>query len=112
MMAATISSDDLKALLASRDYVLVDVKSTRCPPCRALEPVLRQLAEHYGDRLCTVSLDVHQEREFALVMSVASVPTLLVYERGAVIGRRTGFASYAVLTGWIDGLIPSGDTTP
>ena len=56
---------------------IVDFFATWCGPCKALSPVLEELAKEYGDRLVIYKVDVDQERELAGAFGVRSVPTLL-----------------------------------
>lgn len=56
---------------------IVDFYATWCGPCKALGPVLEELAAEYGDRLVIYKVDVDQERDLAAAFGIRSVPTLL-----------------------------------
>ena len=56
---------------------IVDFFATWCGPCKALGPVLDELAAEYGDKLTIYKVDVDQERELAGAFGIRSVPTLL-----------------------------------
>lgn len=56
---------------------IVDFYATWCRPCKALAPVLEELAAEYGDRLVIYKVDVDQEQELAGAFGIRSVPTLL-----------------------------------
>ena len=56
---------------------IVDFFATWCGPCKALSPVLEELAKEYGDRLVIYKVDVDQERDLAGAFGIRSVPTLL-----------------------------------
>lgn len=55
---------------------IVDFFATWCGPCKALSPVLDELAREYGDKLVIYKVDVDQERELAGAFGIRSVPTL------------------------------------
>ncbi len=56
---------------------IVDFFATWCGPCKALGPVLEELAGQYADRLDIYKVDVDEERELSGVFGIRSVPTLL-----------------------------------
>ena len=56
---------------------IVDFYATWCRPCKALSPILEELAAEYGDRLVIYKVDVDQEKDLAAAFGIRSVPTLL-----------------------------------
>lgn len=56
---------------------LIDFYATWCGPCKALAPVLEEVAETYGDRIHVYKVDVDQQQELAAAFGIRSVPTLL-----------------------------------
>ena len=67
--------------------VLVDFNATWCPPCRALEPTLEELADE-GYKV--VSVDVDAEAALAASYDVSSIPCLVFFKDGAEYDRRVG----------------------
>ncbi len=57
--------------------VLVDFYATWCPPCKALAPLLDQLAEELEGKIQIYKVDVDQEEELTALYNVRTVPTLL-----------------------------------
>lgn len=57
--------------------VIVDFYATWCPPCKALAPLLEQVAEEYAGKLTIYKIDVDQEEELTALYNVRTVPTLL-----------------------------------
>ena len=73
--------DDYKA---SREWkykgtlpCLIDFYATWCGPCRALSPVLEDVAGEYSDKVIIYKVDVDKEKELAAIFGVKSIPTLL-----------------------------------
>ncbi|MFJ5213639.1 thioredoxin family protein [Streptomyces sp. NPDC088354] len=73
--------------------VLVEFGADWCPPCRQIEPVLRELAREEEGRLKVVQLDVDHNPWAQSAYGVLSVPTLMVFRDGepvwSAVGART-----------------------
>jgi thioredoxin 2 len=82
--------------------VLVDLWAPWCGPCRAVSPVLEQLARRYAGRLKLVKVNVDEAPEVARRFAVQAVPTLLVTDRGQVIARQAGAAPEPALRQWLE----------
>ncbi|MBT2382798.1 thioredoxin [Streptomyces sp. ISL-11] len=78
--------------MASDLPVLVDFTATWCPPCRAIAPVLAEVARAEAGRLKVVQLDVDDNPETQAAYGVLSMPTLVLFRAGepvkAVVGAR------------------------
>lgn len=56
---------------------LIDFYASWCGPCKALAPVLEELAAEYGDQIYIYKINTEQEQELAAVFGIRSIPTLL-----------------------------------
>ena len=81
---------------------IVDFFATWCGPCKALGPVLEELAQEYGDRIVIYKVDVDQERELAGAFGIRSVPTLLYIPADGEPSMSPGAPSKAQLKQIID----------
>lgn len=77
--------------------VLVDFWGPMCGPCKALEPVLQQLAAKYQDRLKVVKVNVDRCPQTAIRFVVKALPTILLFHGGKVIAQFTGRPTPAAL---------------
>lgn len=56
---------------------IIDFYATWCGPCKAIAPVLEELAAEYGNDIYIYKVDVDKEEELAAAFSIRSVPTIL-----------------------------------
>ncbi|MDR1440057.1 MAG: thioredoxin [Clostridiales bacterium] len=69
---------------------LVDFWAQWCGPCRAVAPVLEQLAEDCGDKLAVGKLNVDENRAIAERCGIQGIPTVIVYRGGRALDTLVG----------------------
>lgn len=82
---------DFNDIVKSHPFVLVDFYADWCEPCKWLDVILQDVADHFGDRLKIVKIDTEKNKEIADSFTVKSVPTLLLFKDGTQIWRYKGF---------------------
>ena len=91
MLDLTDATFEQEVLQAERP-VVVDFWAPWCGPCRAVEPVLRQLEEEHTGRVTFAKLDVDENLQTASRYDVLSIPTVILFHGGepreTVIGAR------------------------
>ncbi|MFN5583561.1 bacillithiol system redox-active protein YtxJ [Gemmatimonas sp.] len=92
--AAVTDAQFEAAVLRSPVPVLVDVWAAWCQPCVTLTPVIHRLAETYRDRLTVLTLDADSNLDTVTTYDIRALPTVLVFDRGALVARQTGAQSY------------------
>jgi thioredoxin 1 len=71
--------------------VLVDFTATWCGPCKMLDPIVKQLADEWQDKVKVVKLDVDENANLAMQYQVMGVPTLMLFVGGEIKQRLTGY---------------------
>ena len=70
--------------------VVVDYWAAWCGPCRAMAPILEEIASEYGDRLQVVKLDTDTNPGVAARYGITSIPTMNVYVKGELVKSMIG----------------------
>ncbi len=84
--------------------VVVDFWAEWCGPCKKIAPILGEIAGERDETPIT-KLNVDDNPDIAMKYSVMSIPTLLVFDKGEVVGRITGAKSKGALLEEIDGFL-------
>jgi thioredoxin 1 len=95
--------NNFEAMVLKNDKpVLVDFWAPWCGPCRAIGPILEELAGEYSERVNVVKVNVDDNPKTAGQYGVRSIPTLLMIKDGKVKDTSVGMASKNQLAGLID----------
>ncbi|MEU4165206.1 MULTISPECIES: thioredoxin [Micromonosporaceae] len=88
----TAVTDDTFAavVLAADQPVVVDFWADWCPPCRAISRSLAELAEEFAGRMVVATVDTDANPAVTRTYGVMSLPTLLVFRHGEVVGSIVG----------------------
>ena len=89
-------------VLQSGIPVLVDFWAEWCGPCRAIAPVLDDLAEELDGKLKIAKVNVDENRDLATEYNVRSIPMLLVVKNGQVADQMVGALSKPALTAKVE----------
>ena len=86
-----------EALVATQGLVMIDFWAEWCGPCRAIAPVLEELAEASEGRVTLMKVNVDENPGLAARYGIRSIPTILFFKEGALVDRVVGAAPRAVL---------------
>lgn len=73
--------------------VIVDLWAPWCGPCKVLSPIVDQLAMEFateGKSIKMGKMNVDENRDKAVELGVTSIPTIVIYKDGEIVGKNTG----------------------
>lgn len=96
--AVTVTQENFKTqVLESKHLVILDFWAQWCAPCRALAPVLDELAQRYQGKLIVGKVNVDEDADLAAQFGVLNIPTLVFFKGGQEVDRAVGVRPKAEL---------------
>ena len=89
-------------VLKSNTPVLVDFWAEWCGPCKAIAPVLEQLASDYQGKIRIVKLNIDENGATGAKFNIRSIPTLLLFNQGKVVASKIGAVPQSQLRAFLD----------
>ncbi len=84
--------------------ILIDVWALWCGPCRAVGPMLEQLAQDRAGTLRIAKVNADEEPQLSARLGVQGIPTLVAYKDGVEVSRRVGAMPQDQLEAWLDNI--------
>ena len=103
-MEKIITDANFSEVLNTDMPVLVDFWATWCGPCRALAPVIEELANEYAGKAVVGKCNVDDCEDLPMNFGIRSIPTLLFFKNGELVDRHVGVISKADLAAKIEAL--------
>jgi len=95
---STVTAENFREeVLQSSSPVVVDFAATWCGPCRAMAPMLENMANEYAGRVPFAKVDSDDDPWLAEQLQITAVPTLLIFHEGNRKRRLQPFSSFGVI---------------
>ena len=104
-MAKIVTDANFAEILNSDQPVLVDFWATWCGPCKAISPVIDEIAAEYEGQAIVAKCNVDECDDVPMQYGIRSIPTLLFFKGGELVGRHVGVISKGDLAAKLDSLI-------
>lgn len=85
-------------LLKGNTPVFVDFYATWCGPCKAMEPVIKELSKELSGKVKVLKVDIDKNPKVSVRYNIRSVPTMILFRNGKIIWRKSGGMDHKSLT--------------
>ncbi len=92
-------------ILQSDKPVVIDFWAEWCAPCRQIAPIIKDLAEKYGDRVKIVKMDIDSNPKTPGNYGIRAIPTILAFKNGQVVEQLQGARPLADFEAMIEKLL-------
>ena len=82
--------ETFKDLISASQPVLVDFYADWCGPCKAMNPVIKEVAQSVKGKARVIKVDIDKSDEAARSYGVQAVPTFILFKNGSIVWRHSG----------------------
>ena len=104
-MAKSVNDANFAEVLNSGLPVVVDFWATWCGPCKAIAPIIDELAAEYEGKVLICKCNVDECDDVPMTYNIRSIPTLLFFKNGELVDRHVGAATKEQFAAKINSLL-------
>lgn len=105
-MALEITDSNFEEIVLKSDKpVMVDFWAAWCGPCRMVGPIIDEISKDYDGRAIVGKLDVDANQDYPAKFGVRNIPTVLLFDKGELVGRQVGVAPKKAYSDAIDAVL-------
>ena len=105
-MALEITDSNFEEIVLKSDKpVMVDFWAAWCGPCSMVGPIIDEISKDYDGRAIVGKLDVDANQDYAAKFGVRNIPTVLLFDKGELVGRQVGVAPKKAYSDAIDAVL-------
>ena len=104
-MEVTITTENFESLRNGDKPLVVDFWATWSGPCRAIAPIIEELANEYDGKIVVGKCDVEENDDLAMEFGIRNIPTILFIKDGVVVDKHVGASTKSKLQEKFDKLV-------
>ena len=104
-MEVTITTENFESLRNGDKPLVVDFWATWCGPCRAIAPIIEELANEYDGKIVVGKCDVEENDDLAMEFGIRNIPTILFIKGGVVVDKHVSASTKSKLQEKFDKLV-------
>ncbi len=104
-MALAITKENYSETISQGLPVVIDFWAEWCGPCRAISPIIEDLASEYEGRVIIAKCDVEENEDIVTQYGVRNIPTIIMLKGGQMVDKQVGATTKDALKTKIDALL-------
>ena len=85
-----ITGEKLLEKIKNGEKIILKLGAVWCGPCKMMKPIFERVASENTTNVMMYTMDVDQNREVAMSFGIKSIPTILCFNNGNVVGTKVG----------------------